>query len=58
MEKKYINLWTGKIYIAKKFEGNTVTLVRDKDGYNPFIITVSELNFSFKELEANGKKVY
>lgn len=49
MGKKYINKWTGNSYTAKKFEGNNVTLVRDKDGYT-FTIAVSELYFSYKEL--------
>lgn len=49
MEKKYINKWTGSIYTAKKFEGNSVTLVRGNDGYT-FTIAVSELYFSYREL--------
>ena len=50
MEKRYINKWTGNTYTAKKFKGNNVTLVRDKDGYT-FTIAVSELYFSYKELQ-------
>lgn len=50
MEKRYINKWTGNTYTAKKFEGNSVTLVRDNDDYT-FTIAVSELYFSYKELQ-------
>lgn len=49
MEKRYINKWNSNTYTVKKFEGNSVTLVRDNDGYT-FTIAVSELYFSYKEL--------